>query len=142
MDNIIIEKIWDDSDIANNQLFEIKLTCINKYINISQNVYFDNSISKNIAKKIENYIKTNKETHYEINMEKGYSTGFAMKIFPYDITGHILIEMKMEINDNNEKLHYATFYIKTEIGLLENFGKKIENIIKLEIGENIKLYNN
>ena len=53
---------------------------------------------------------------------------------------NILIEMKLETADNNEKLHYATFYIKTEIGLLERFAKRIENIIKLEIGEKIKLY--
>lgn len=65
-----------------------------------------------------------------------------MKIFPYDLSGHILIEMKMEINDNNDKLHYATFYIKTEIGLLESFGKKIKNISNLDVGKSVKLYNN
>ena len=142
MDNIIIEKIWNDSDIFNNDEFEIKLTCINEYININQNVYLDKSISKKISEEIEKYIKTNKEMYYEINMKKGYTSGFTMKIFPYDLTGHILIEMKMEINDNNEKLHYATFYIKTEIGMLESFGKKIKNISDLAVGEFIKLYNN
>ena len=142
MDNIIIEKIWNDSNIFNNDEFEIKLTCINEYININEKIYMDKSISKDISKSIENYINTNKETFYEINMKKGYTSGFTMKIFPYDLTGHILIEIKMEINDNNDKLHYATFYIKTEIGLLESFGKKIKNIINLNIGEYIKLNNN
>jgi len=142
MDNIIIEKIWNDSDIFNNDEFEIKLTCINEYININEKIYMDKSISKDISKSIENYINTNKETFYEINMKKGYTSGFTMKIFPYDLTGHILIEIKMEINDNNDKLHYATFYIKTEIGLLESFGKKIKNIINLNIGEYIKLNDN
>ena len=142
MDNIIIEKIWNDSDIVNNSLFEIKLTCINEYININENVYLDNSISKKISDKIEKYIKTNKEMYYEINIKKGYTDGFSIKILPYDNTGHILIEMKMEIADNNRKLHYATFYIKTEIGLLENFGRKIKDIINLDIGECIKLNNN
>jgi hypothetical protein len=142
MNNIIIEKVWNDSDIINNELFEIKLTCINEYISINEKIYMDNNIAKNISKKLENYIKTNKETYYEMNMKKGYTSGFAIKIFPCDVTGHILIEMKMEITDNSEKLHYATFYIKTEIGTLEIFNKKLENIIKLEIGEKIKLYNN
>ena len=142
MDNIIIEKIWNDSDIVNNSLFEIKLNCINEYININENVYLDNSISKKISDKIEKYIKTNKEMYYEINIKKGYTDGFSIKILPYDNTGHILIEMKMEIADNNRKLHYATFYIKTEIGLLENFGRKIKDIINLDIGECIKLNNN
>ena len=142
MDNIIIEKIWNDSNIFNNDEFEIKLTCINEYININEKIYMDKSISKDISKSIENYINTNKETFYEINMKKGYTSGFTMKIFPYDLTGHILIEIKMEINDNNDKLHYATFYIKTEIGLLESFGKKIKNIINLNIGEYIKLNDN
>lgn len=50
--------------------------------------------------------------------------------------------MKMEINDNSEKLHHATFYIKTEIGLLENFGKKIKDISNLDVGESIELCNN
>lgn len=142
MNNIIIEKIWNDSNIFNNDEFEIKLTCINEYININEKIYMDKSISKDISKSIENYINTNKETFYEINMKKGYTSGFTMKIFPYDLTGHILIEMKMEINDNNDKLHYATFYIKTEIGMLESFGKKIKNISDLAVGEFIKLYNN
>ena len=142
MNNIIIEKIWNDSDIFNNDEFEIKLTCINEYININEKIYMDKSISKDISKSIENYINTNKETFYEINMKKGYTSGFTMKIFTYDLTGHILIEIKMEINDNNDKLHYATFYIKTEIGLLESFGKKIKNIINLNIGEYIKLNDN
>lgn len=142
MDNIIIEKIWNDSDIVNNQLFEIKLTCINEYININENIYMDNNIAKKISKKIENYIKMNKQTYYEMNIQKGYANGFEIKIFPCDIKGHVLIEMKMEITDNSEKIHRATFYIKTELGLLENFGNKLKDIIKLEIGEKIKLYNN
>lgn len=139
MDNIILEKIWNDSDIIYNGLFQIKLTCINEYININENIYMDSFISKKISDKIEKYIKTNKEMYYEINLKKGYTEGFSIKIFPYDNTGHSLIEMKMEIVDNNEKLHYATFYIKTEIGLLESFGRKIKDIISLDIGECIKL---
>ena len=70
MDNIIIEKIWNDNDIINNGLFEIKLNCINEYINISEIVYMDNSIAKNISTQIENYIKTNQEMYFEINMKK------------------------------------------------------------------------
>lgn len=142
MNNIIIEKIWNDSDITNNGLFQIKLTCINEYININENFYLDKSISKKISDEIEKYIKTNKEMYYEVNLKKGCAEGFSIKIFPYNLTGHILIEMKMEINDNSEKLHHATFYIKTEIGLLENFGKKIKDISNLYVGESIELCNN
>ena len=70
MNNIIIEKIWNDNDIINNGLFEIKLNCINEYINISEIVYMDNSIAKKISTQIENYIKTNQEMYFEINMKK------------------------------------------------------------------------
>ena len=70
MDNIIIEKIWNDNDIIINGLFEIKLNCINEYINISEIVYMDNSIAKKISTQIENYIKTNQEMYFEINMKK------------------------------------------------------------------------
>ncbi len=48
-----------------------------------------------------------------------------MKILPYDIKGHIFIEMNMEIDDNNRQIsnideiipnerHIASFFIKTE----------------------------
>ena len=70
MDNIIIEKIWNDSDIANNGLFEIKLTCINEYININEKIYIDDSILKDFSRSIENYINKNKETYFEINVKK------------------------------------------------------------------------
>lgn len=139
MDNIIIEKIWNDSDISNTGLFEVKLTCITEYITINENVYMKDSLLKEFANIIEEYIANNKETYFEIPIKEGHTPGFEMKILPFDKHGHIQIEMKMEIDDNDKKLHFAIFCIKTEIGLLEKFRFKLNKLLNLEIGEKIFL---
>ena len=139
MDNIIIEKIWNDSDISNTGLFEVKLTCITEYIIINENVYMNDSLVKEFANIIEEYIANNKETRLGIPIKEGHTPGFEMKILPFDKHGHILIEIIMEIDDNDKKLHSAIFYIKTEIGLLEKFRLKLNKLLNLEIGEKISL---
>ena len=139
MDNIIIEKIWNDSDISNTGLFEVKLTCITEYITINENVYMNDSLVKEFANIIEEYTVNNKETYFEIPIKEGHTPGFEMTILPFDKHGHIQIEMKMEIDDNDKKLHFGIFYIKTEIGLLEKFRLKLNKLLNLEIGEKISL---
>lgn len=139
MDNIIITKIWNDSDIINNKIFQIKLTCQNEYITIKEEVYLDDYLAKKWAETIKKALKENKKYDYEVSMKKKMAPGFSMTIYPYDNHGHITIEMKMEIEDTTNKEHFACFYITTEIGKLEKFSNKIEKIINLEIDASVSL---
>ena len=142
MDNIIIKKIWNDSYVIEcNNFFEIKLICINEFITISQNVYMTDEIAKRLAKTIKKSINNRTEARFYVSINKEES-GVLIKVFPADVHGHILIEMKMEINDNDKKIHYATFYIETEIGLLDKFASKISQLISLEIDEEVSLIDN
>ena len=55
MDNIIFKKIWNDSgEIGSNRnfLFEVKLTCTNENIMVSEIYYMWNDRAKNIAEAI------------------------------------------------------------------------------------------
>jgi hypothetical protein len=95
----------------------------------------NDSLDKELTNIIEECIVNNKETHFEILIKVGHAPGFEIKILPFDKHGHIQIEMKMEINDKN--LHYAIFYIKTEIGVLERVGFKLKSLLNMGIGEKI-----
>ena len=142
MDNIIIKKIWNDSDtIEFNNFFEIKLTCINEFLRISENVYITDKIAKDLSKTIKKSINNNQEVYFEVSINE-VEPEFSIKIFPADVHGYVLIEMNVEIADNDEKMHYAIFYIKTEIGLLDSFADKIGKLVSLAIDEEISLINN
>ena len=55
MDNIVIEKIWNDNDIISNGLFEVKMTCTNNKNEFTNNYYFCTTTTKKIEKKKINY---------------------------------------------------------------------------------------
>ncbi len=139
MDNIIITKIWNDSDFINNKIFQIELTCQNDHLIIKEDIYLDASLAIKWAKTIKRSLKEKKKYTYEVSMKKKMAPGFSMTINPYDNPGYISIEMKMQIDDNHNKEHFANFYIITELGLLEKFSDKIEKIINLEINDSISL---
>ena len=62
-----------------------------------------------------------------------------MLFLPLDANGHVKIEMDIEIADNNIRAHRCSFYVDTEIGLLEQFAYKMQMLLKGEDGYEIKL---
>jgi hypothetical protein len=54
-------------------------------------------------------------------------------------SGHVLIEMDMDIDDNGgERLHHASFFLESELGLIESFGKNLKRLVEGEVAS-IKL---
>ena len=143
MDNIIFKKIWNDSgEIDNNSnfLFEVKLTCLNENVMCSEIYYMWNDRAKKIAKVIKEVIKNQKEQIVDFTKKKENTTaGYLLKIAPPDVHGHVLIFVEMGIGNDAKKEHHSTFIVETELGLLEQFGNKVEKMAELNLDEEIKL---
>ena len=143
MDNIIFKKIWNDSgeiDSNSNFLFEVKMTCMNKNIMVSEIYYMWNERAKKIAKAIKEIIKRQKEQIIDFTEKKENTiTGYLLKIAPPDAHGHVLIFVEMGIGNDCNKEHYSKFIVETELGLLEQFGNKIEKMAELSLDEEIAL---
>jgi len=143
MDNIVFKKIWNDSgeiDSNSNFLFEVKLTCANENISVSEIYYMWNDCAKKIAEAIKKVIKSQKEQIVDFTEKKENTiTGYSLKIEPPDVHGHIVIFVEMGIGNDCKKEHYSKFIVETELGLLEQFGNKVEKMAELNIDEEIKL---
>lgn len=136
MDNIVIEKQWYDGE-----LIEIKICAKSEFINVYQECYISESDLVKAAEHILEYIeKCENECYVEYGNKSGnFTPAFSMKFLPIDIYGHIKIEMDMEIADNNTRSHRCSFYVNTEIGLVEQFAHKILMLVKAEVGYYIEL---
>ena len=136
MDNIIFEKIWEDSNII-----ELKVIASSKFINVFQNCYVEDTILKSAADKIYNYTKNNKEVCYlEFGNKIGnYTPAFSLNILPCDDYGHVKIEVDIEIADNDIRAHRCCFYVNCELGQLERFGKSLILLISDNQGIRVSL---
>lgn len=136
MDNIIIEKRWHD-----DELLEIKITASTEQIRVNQECYISECALIKNAECILEYISVpEKESYIEYGSKTGnYTPAFSMKFLPIDVYGHMKIEMDMEINDNHTRLHRCSFYINSEIGLVEQFAHKLKQLINEKDGFYIEL---
>lgn len=131
-DNVIIEKIWEEQD-----MIEIEIKGVSEFVTTYQNCYVTRSDLLDFSEKISNYISNPlDELYYEFG--DGNSELF-LKIFPIKMTGNLMIEMDLQIRDTNPQKHRVSFYVWTELGLLESFGKRVKRIVDGYIGMKIFL---
>ena len=136
MDNIIIEKKWNDGE-----LIEIQLFSNNDLINVHQDCYISKSDLKDNAERILQYAaKPKQECYIEFGRKMGnYTPAFSMLLLPIDSCGHMRIEMDVEIVDNDTRSHRCSFYVNSELGLIERFARKMLGLLNAEIGWQIQL---
>ena len=136
MDNIVFKKIWQDEN-----LIELKISGTSEFVSVYQHCYIEDNDLIEIARKMHNFINDyNKEYYFEFgNKSYNYTPAFSMRILPADITGHIKIETDFEIADNDSHLHRCCFYINSQLGLIDDLGKSIENLIFENVGVEISL---
>lgn len=136
MDNIIFEKIWQDDN-----LIELKITAISKFVTAYQNCYIQASNLKEITRKIISYTNI-KDRNCYIQMgekEGNFTPAFSMKIERIDSRGHLNIEVDIEIADTETRKHRCCFYIESEIGAIDRLGVNIDKLIKAELWTKVEL---
>jgi hypothetical protein len=136
MDNIIVQKVYDEDG-----LIELKITASSEFITASQYCYIQDSDLKGNADKIMEYSKDFEKSYYiEFGKKKGqYTPAFSLKFLEADTRGHLKIEVDIEIADNEERAHRCCYYVESEIGLVERFGKLMQELVAGEIDTEIRL---
>ena len=139
MDNIIFEKIWQEGN-----LLELKVTANSMYVTAFQFCYVSKEQLDILAKKIHSYILNSESgCYWETGPKEGeFLSAFSLQISPAKSNGHMLIEVDIEIGDDTERKHRCVFYVESELGLLERFGKSLCFLKESEYGEDIRLYEN
>jgi len=132
-----IERIWED-----DYFYEIKVHAKSEFVSASTECYTNNDLINNLANNLSSFPKNFEDRFFWENGEKGddSTTYFSLEFWCEDKLGHILIEIYMEINDGGSfDKHNCCFYLKTEIGLLNNFGKSLFKLNNKGIGYKVTL---
>ncbi len=137
-DNILIEKIWQDND-----LLELSIKCDSKFAVAIQTCYIQVSDLHDICNSIVNCTKyLQKNCYLEFGKKNGnFTPSFSMEIVEITSSGHVIIEVDVEIEDNDIRKHRSCFYVESELGLLEKFGIALKKLIKGDIGDCVSLNN-
>lgn len=142
-DNIVFEKIWDDGDLTNNWasgFYEINIIAYNSYLKINGfNVYMTDKLTKELSKLISKYLQNNEQVIFENNFSASNEVQMMIEIKPTDFHGYVIIALKVEKIDNNGNRNIGELCVETELGLLENFGKNILNLISSGVGYKVYL---
>lgn len=125
MDNIIFEKIWQDDN-----LIELKISANSEFVSVYQSCYIQDKKLEEIAEKICDFVGNYNESCYlEFGKKEGnYTPAFSMCMLPADMSGHVKIEVDIEIADNDTRSHRCCFYVKSELGLIEQLGINLKQL--------------
>ena len=136
MDNIVFKKIWEEKN-----LIELQILANSEFVSVSQSCYVQDTLLEQLSDKICKYIKDYSESCYlEFGQKEGnYTPAFSMYIFPAETLGHVKIEVDVEIADNNTRCHRCCFYVKSELGRIEQLGKSLKNLPRARKGDEIYL---
>ena len=136
MDNIIFKKIWQDEN-----LIELKISANSKFVSAYQNCYIQDMKLEEIAEKILDFMGNYREACYlEFGKKEGnFTPAFSMCILPPDMSGHVKIEVDIEIADNDTRSHRCCFYVKSELGLIEQLGIALKKLITEQDGSEVSL---
>ncbi|MEA4833156.1 MAG: hypothetical protein VB118_11150 [Oscillospiraceae bacterium] len=123
MDNLLIKRVWEDIDF-----FEIEVIAQSKLIRASIRSYTTSEAINELAIRLSTFPKKNNDRYLWENGVKGNSSTpfLSLEIWCSDMLGHIIIEVYMELDDGGSyDKHNCCFFINTEVGLLQRFGKSL-----------------
>ena len=136
MDNLIFEKVWQDES-----LIELKISAESEFVSAFQSCYIQDTRLEEIADKICDFAENYNEACYlEFGKKEGnYTPAFSMCMLPADMSGHVKIEVDIEIADNDMRSHRCCFYVKSELGLIEQLGIALKELLKGQEGNKVSL---
>lgn len=133
MDNLSIERIWEDTDF-----FEIEAVAQSKIIRANMRSYTTANALNELASRLTTFPNNLTDRYVWENGVKGdESTPFlSLEFWCEDKRGNILIEVYMELDDGaSYAKHNCCFFIRTEVGLLNSFGKSLYLLNESGIGK-------
>ena len=142
--NIKLERCWADPVV---DLYELCITCSNDQITAcAPECWSSNEILDDLTNKIKQY--SNKEiSEFQCKIGDFELNGLSevtFKVLPMDKRGYLYIQINMKIYDSsnlNQQSGNCNINIKTEIGLLEAFGKRLSKLKQQENNIIVSLIN-
>ena len=144
MHNIKLERCWADPVI---DLYELCITCSNDQITaFAMECWASDEIIDDLSNKIKQYSKKEiPEFEWKIgNFEFNRLSEVVLKVLPTDKFGYLYIQINMKIHDSsnlNCQSGICSMNIKTEIGLFEEFGRRISKLKNQESNIVVSLIN-
>jgi hypothetical protein len=132
-----IERVWEDIDF-----FEIEITAQSDLICAKTRSYTTAISINELALQLASFPRNLADKYIWKNGTRGDdSTPFiSLEFWCEDNLGHILIEVYMELNDGaSYNKHNCCFFVKTEISLLNRFGKSLVSLNQPGIGKKVTL---
>ena len=128
MDSLSIKRVWEDSDF-----FEIEVMATSELIQARVKSYTTSESIKELSSRLANFPKTHDDKYLWENGTRGdASTPYvSLEFWCENKRGCVIIEVYMELTDGASfDKHNCCFFVKTEVGLLNKFGKSL-NIIDM-----------
>ena len=139
MDTLTIQKIWEDPEF-----FQIEIVAQSGHIRASTRSYTTEDLIHELAKRLVRFPQSINDRFIWENGIKGdnWTPFVSLEFWCEDKLGHVVIEVFMEFDDGASfDKHNCCFYLKTEIGLLNRFGKSLELLNERGLGKKIDLLN-
>lgn len=132
MDLLTLERVWEDEDF-----FELEIVAKTNSIWVKSKFYTTNEFIERLASEITHFLKVNRKTFFWANETRsdGLPPSFSLRISFEDKLGHIKIDTFIKLDDEPfDGIHSCSFFIRTEYGALEHFGKELYNLTQRGIG--------
>lgn len=136
-DNIIIRKIWQDSDMV-----ELRFVCLSPIVSVKSQIYVSDLSIDNLIGSIRLFLENYSEERTWTSGKKGNDTlaCLSLRFIKKDNLGHIAVEIYAEIDDGGDySIHNCCFFVNTEYGLLEQFCNKLTLLKDNAVGNEIQL---
>lgn len=137
MNNFSLERIWEDMEF-----FEIEVIAKSEFIQACGKFYTTTEKIDRLIASLSSFPQNSKDRFIWENGVKGdkFTPYISLEFWCVEKFGHIVIEVYMEIDDGGSyDKHNCCFYIKTEVGLLNNFGKSLALLNERGIGKKVTL---
>lgn len=131
-DNIIIKRIWHDTDF-----YEIEFKVKSSHVSCELNTYVVDTEVNELSRKILDYINNDLEFYWEIGEDDSESCPkIIIQSSMKDVLGHVVLNIECYIWSDCGEGQYkweCKMPIKTEVGLLYNFSKELVRLNKEDI---------
>jgi hypothetical protein len=137
MDNLIFQRTWEDADF-----FEIEISAYTESVTAKSRYYVTEHMLEELSVALSMFPQNYQEILYWESGTKGddSSSSVSFKVWCEDKLGHIALEMYMEFDTTTvASTYHSYFLLRTELGLLNSFGKSLALLNNRGIGKKVEL---
>jgi len=123
MDTLTLKRVWEDVDF-----YQVEIAAETSHIRACTRSYITVTQIDELASRLSTFPQNSDDRYFwEASTKGNQSTPYAsLEFWCEDKLGHIIIEVYMELDDGaSYDKHNCCFYLRTESGLLNSFGKSL-----------------